>query len=70
MFFYKYKGKLIRASDKSLIYRFCGGSHLLMFVAVILLSNIGQLVRTDWNTFRIIHNDGLAFSLSPYNYSH
>lgn len=42
MAFYKYKGKRIRASDKSLVYRFCGGSLLLLFVAVILLLNMGQ----------------------------
>ena len=66
--FYKYKGKRIRASDKSLVYRFCGGLLLLLFVAVILLLNMGQLMRTDWNTFSLISNDGLALSLSPYNF--
>ena len=48
--FYKYRGKRIRASDKSLVYRFCAGSLLFLFVAVLLLLNIGQLMRTDWNT--------------------
>ena len=65
---YKYKGKRIRASDKSLVYRFCGGSLLLLFVAVILLLNLGQLMRTDWDRFTLISNDGLALSLSPYNF--
>lgn len=64
----KYKGKRIRASDKSLVYRFCGGSLLLLFVAVILLLNMGQIMRTDWDTFSLISNDGLALSLSPYNF--
>ena len=68
MAFYKYKGKRIRASDKSLVYRFCGGSLLLLFVAVILLLNMGQIMRTDWDTFSLISNDGLALSLSPYNF--
>ena len=66
--FYKYKGKRIRASDKSLVYRFCGGSLLLLFVAVILLLNMGQLMSTDWGKFTLISNDGLALSLSPYNF--
>lgn len=66
--FYKYKGKRIRASDKSLVYRFCGGSLLLLFVAVTLLLNIGQIMCVDWNTFSIISNDRLAFTLSPYNF--
>ena len=35
---------------------------------VVLLLNMGQLMRTDWNTFSLIRNDGLAFSLSLYNY--
>lgn len=64
----KYKGKRIRASDKSLVYRFCGGSLLFLFVAVILLLNLGQIMRTDWDTFSLIRNDGLALSLSPYNF--
>ena len=68
MTFYKYRGKRIRASDKSLVYRFCGSSLLFLFVMVVLLLNMGQLMRTDWNTFSLIRNDGLAFSLSLYNY--
>ena len=63
MTFYKYRGKRIRASDKSLVYRFCGSSLLFLFVMVVLLLNMGQLMRTDWNTFSLIRNDGLAFSL-------
>ena len=39
MAFYKYKGKRIRASDKNLVYRFCVGTLLLLFVAVLLLLN-------------------------------
>ncbi|CUO06806.1 hypothetical protein [Hungatella hathewayi] len=68
MAFYKYKGKRIRASDKALVYRFCGGMLLFLFVAVILLLNMGQLMRTDWDKFSLISNDGLAFTLSPYNF--
>lgn len=68
MAFYKYKGKRIRASDKSLVYRFCGGTLLLLFVTVILLLNMEQIMRTDWNTFTLIKSDGLAFTLSPYNF--
>ena len=45
MAFYKDKGKRIRASDKNLVYRFCAGTLLLLFVAVLLLLNMGQLMR-------------------------
>ena len=51
----KYKGKRIRASDKSLVYRFCGGSLLFLFVAVILLLNLGQIMRTDWDKIGRAH---------------
>ena len=66
--FYKYKGKRIRASDKSLLYRFCAGTLLSLFVALILLMNMGQLMRADWDKFTLISNAGLTFSLSPYNF--
>ncbi|POP33186.1 ATP-binding protein [Lactonifactor longoviformis] len=68
MAFYKYRGKRIRASDKSLVYRFCGGSLLFLFVTVILLLNMGQLMCTDWHSFSLIRDNGLVFSLSPYNF--
>ena len=65
MSFYKYKGKRIRASDKNLVYRFCAGTLLLLFVAVLLLLNIGQLMRTDWEHFSLLDN---GLTLSPYNF--
>ena len=43
----KYKGKRIRASDKHLVYHFSIGTLLFLFVAVLLLLNIKQLMRTD-----------------------
>lgn len=52
----KYKGKRIRASDKNLVYRFCVGTLLPLFVAVLLLLNMGQLMRTDWEHFSLLDN--------------
>ena len=40
----KCKGNRIRASDKSLVYHFCIGWLLLLFVAVFLLLNLRQLL--------------------------
>lgn len=40
----KSKGNRIRASDKSLVYHFCIGWLLLLFVAVFLLLNLRQLL--------------------------
>ena len=46
----KYKGKRIRASDKSLVYRFSLSTLLLLFVAVVLLLNLKQLILKIGNT--------------------
>ena len=55
----------IRASDKHLVYHFSIGTLLSVFVAVLLLLNIKQLMRTDWEYFSILEK-GLTFSL--YNF--
>ncbi|MFG0950863.1 ATP-binding protein, partial [Clostridioides difficile] len=65
MAFYKYRGKRIRASDKTLVYRFCVGSLLFLFIAVLLLLNMGQLMRTNWEAFSLLDNGSM---LSPYNF--
>ena len=53
----KPKGNRIRASDKSLVYHFCIGWLLLLFVAVFLLLNLRQLLVTDWKDFNLLHAD-------------
>ena len=45
----------IRASDKSLVYHFCIGWLLLLFVAVFLLLNLRQFLVTDWKDFNLLH---------------
>ena len=50
------KGHRIRASDKNLVYRFSMGTLLFVFVAVILLLNTKQLMRTDWEHFSLLDN--------------
>ena len=62
---FRIKGHRIRASDKHLVYHFFIGSLLFVFVAVLLLLNIKQLMRTDWEHFSLLEN-GLTFS--PYNF--
>ena len=49
------KGNRIRVSDKSLVYHFCIGWLLLLFVAVFLLLNLRQLLVTDWKDFNLLH---------------
>ncbi len=58
------KGHRIRASDKHLVYHFSIGTLLFVFVAVLLLLNIKQLMRTDWEHFSLLEN---GLTLSPYN---
>lgn len=61
----KCKGKRIRASDRYLVYRFCAGTLLSLFVAVLLLLNMGQLMRTDWKHFSLLDN-GLTLSIPSF----
>lgn len=59
------KGHRIRASDLYLVYRFCAGTLLSLFVVVLLLLNMGQLMRTDWENFSLLDN---RLTLPPYNF--
>ena len=59
------KGHRIRASDKHLVYHFSIGTLLFVFVAVLLLLNIKQLMRTDWEHFSLLEN---GLTLCPYNF--
>ena len=59
------KGHRVRASDKHLVYHFSIGTLLFVFVAVLLLLNIKQLMRTDWEHFILLEN---GLTLSPYNF--
>ena len=56
-----FKGNRIRASDKSLVYHFCIGWLLLLFVAVFLLLNLRQLLVTDWKDFNLLHAGNLVY---------
>ena len=59
------KGHRIRASDKHLVYHFSIGTFLFVFVAVLLLLNSKQLMRTDWENFSLLEN---GLTLSSYNF--
>ena len=56
------KGHRIRTSDKHLVYHFSIGTLLFVFVAVLLLLNIKQLMRTDWEHFSLLENENLFLS--------
>ena len=57
------KGHRIRASDKHLVYHFSIGTLLFIFVAVLLLLNMKQLMRTDWEHFSLLELDTLPLQL-------
>lgn len=61
----KYKGNRIRASDQHLVYRFCMGTLILLFLCIVVLLNLKQIVHTDWENFNLTK---MEFSLSSYNF--
>lgn len=50
---YKYKGKHIRASDKTLMYRVYTSTLLFLFIAIIFVLNMKQLIDIDWQMYLI-----------------
>ena len=62
------KGHRIRASDKHLVYHFSIGTLLFVFVAVLLLLNIKQLMRTDWE-FQLVRERLDTFPLQLHNHT-
>ena len=58
------KGHRIRASDKHLVYHFSIETLLFVFVAVLLLLNSKQLMRTDWEHRRIAGTWGHSTQLT------
>ena len=50
------RGTRIRASDKSLVFRFSAVSLLLLFLAVVLLLNLKTIAATDWNSFHFLQD--------------
>ena len=65
MALFKYKGNRIRASDQHLVYRFCMGTLILLFLCIVVLLNLKQIVHTDWKNFNLTK---MEFSLSSYNF--
>ena len=61
---YKYKGKRIRASDKTLMYRVYTSTLLFLFIAIIFVLNMKHLIDIDWKIFSLLDN---VLNLSTYN---
>lgn len=60
------KGHRIRASDKSLVFRFSAGSLLLLFLAVVMLLNLKTILTTDWKSVSFLQDDSVHLTVTPY----
>ncbi|WP_124041412.1 FtsK/SpoIIIE domain-containing protein [Clostridium perfringens] len=67
MKFYKDRGKRIRASDKSLVFRFSTSRLLVIFIVLLSVFNIKQIVQIDWKSISLLSMYGLSFLLTIYN---
>lgn len=61
-----YKGKRIRAGDQHLVLRFATTSLVLVFLLMLLAFHGKQLMLTDWQRVRFLHDGNLQFSITPY----
>lgn len=56
------KGHRIRASDKSLVFRFSACSLSGIFVMTVILLNLKHIILTDWTTYQFIRD----IKITPY----
>jgi len=62
----KKRGNRIRASDKSLVFRFSAGSLFMLFFMAMLLLNLKAIITTDWNSVTLFSDGSIQFHLTPY----
>ena len=60
------RGNRIRASDKSLVFRFSAGSLLLLFLTVVMLLNLKTIITTDWKVISLFQNSSVHLTVTPY----
>ena len=60
------RGNRIRASDKSLVFRFSAGSLLLLFLAVVMLLNLKSILTTDWKSVSFLQDGNVHLVVTPY----
>ena len=60
------RGNRIRASDKTLVFRFSAGSLLLLFLIVFMLLNLKTIITTDWKAITLFQDGSVHFSVTPY----
>ena len=62
----KKKGHRIRASDKSLVFRFSFGSLLLLFFSVVAILNLKAIITTDWKAISLFQDGNVHLTITPY----
>ena len=60
------RGNRIRASDKSLVFRFSAGSLFLLFLTVVMLLNLKAILTTDWKSVSFLKDGSVHFTVTPY----
>ncbi len=63
---YKKRGNRIRASDKSLVFRFSASSLLLLFLAVVLLLNLKTIITMNWKEISFFQDSNVHLTVTPY----
>ena len=60
------RGNRIRASDKSLVFRFSAGSLLLLFFSVVVILNLKAIITTDWKSVSFLQDGSVHLTITPY----
>ena len=60
------RGNRIRASDKSLVFRFSAGSLLLLFFSVVAILNLKSILTTDWKSVSFLQDGSVHLAVIAY----
>lgn len=60
------KRSRIRASDRSLVFRFSAESLLLLFLGMLILLNLKAIITTDWNSFTFFQDGSIHLHITLY----
>lgn len=63
---FKKKGIRIRASDKSLVFRFSASSLFLLFLMVTVILNLKVIITTNWISVAFFQNNNMQILFMPY----
>ncbi|HDN2514153.1 TPA: DNA translocase FtsK [Clostridioides difficile] len=67
MKFCKYRGNRIRASDKSLVFRFSISILPIIFIILLTVLNVKQIAEINWKNINLFLENGLSLSFTTYN---